>query len=1152
MLRALLYAYVLGGLTFIPLVIGAVIFITIYTSVPIGDADITKRTRKRLEATAAEEDNLVEDATPSTLATDTNDIPRTRKSWLTMRRTFEESAGDGGYVTLVRSFLDSRSKDPKRSRPKDMWYVVLKGKVLYLYEDEEMTECEAAVELSSHQVIIYPESLPDGELFAKRNAICLRPRTEISDKMPSVTRQMQLDREDTEGKVEAASSSQKEAIVEAEKEKDAAREEALDTSTPWFIFVRSNIEMEDWYFSLIHASEHPAQAPTLGPLSDIFDPNHMDQLISTLDEQPDVIPMRWLNALLGRIFLSHYRTHNLEAFIIGRLMKKLSKVKRPAFLTEISVTQVSVGNKAPMLSKPMLKELTKEGDASIEVHMKYKGEVRITVEATAVINLGARFKSYTVKLELAAVLKELEGNLLIKVKRPPSNRIWYAFTQSPRIVLEVEPIVSDRQITWGMILSTIESKFKEILQESIVMPNMDDIAFFETGFYEHRGGIFADTRRKPPLSPPETPPIPDDIQSVASAPLPDASSIFSGDSKSMASDEPPVNPVTRAATDMPPSAVATAIDELEDSPRRNSVKRRSWFNSAKSDDAASSPTRSSTYSLFASEQEESRGRTLETESTSSSRSQSTPKPVSVRASTPEPFQEPESEASKSKISLLSQGARRASTSHGSVKDNKEIHHETPKIIVQNTSTSTPNTPRKSLDSQPPRPSSPPSFFSTLKSKAAAADKQAISNTAKEAMRKWGVNWGGFKKDASASDDSSHAGTSPPRSLLQAEGTALLNKARTSYAEVRAAVAERKERDRTSHHDDDSDVSRPTSPAATRTRAVSTSKPVLPNGSVYSESPINPSIVTSAARLAPRLTSKKSTPSLGRVNTEADTQELPAEPVKHAPIHVQPVAKTMSIPGIHASHRGDVQSMGHVAQPPSPPPVGASSSSSSSGPSEAMLKNPAIQTVYRLWKNPGAGQGFGHSDTEAASTARPTTAESAHGDSQLTNGHAVGPSVPELQPAPTPAAEESGLSTKAASTSAAASPPPAVGASLPAPQPLLKPTPPPLPPRASSAVVQPAPITQAPAEGSSSVPSASQTLKAVALRDAESSGRAVHTPVHSEVSEIGFENEDAETDAGKRDSLPTAVDDDVVHPQSMAMSVTPIAPGPPPALPPRRA
>ncbi|KAF9011043.1 hypothetical protein BDQ17DRAFT_1345355 [Cyathus striatus] len=930
MFRALLYAYILGGLTFIPLLVGLFIFVSIYTSVPVGDADATKKERGRRAVTIQEEEESSESEATHTDA-DTNDIPRTRKGWLTMRRTFEESPTEGGYVNLVRSLLDSRSKDPKRSKPKDM----------------------------CHDVIVYPEGLPDGELFAKRNAICLRPKVSL-EIMPSLTKEMKFEEGiELDAKLNQDTTSgtrrekEREQLLEAERKKEVARQEAMDVATPWFIFVRSNVEMEDWYFSLIHASDYPRQTPTLYPLRPIFEPADMNHLVSTLDDQPDVIPMRWLNALLGRIFFSYYRTHRLEAYIIGRLMKKLSKVKRPTFLSDIVVTDVSVGNKAPMFSKPMLKELTKEGDASLEVHVQYKGEIRITVEATAVINLGARFKS-SVKLVLAAVLKELEGNLLVKVKRPPSNRIWYAFTQTPRMVLEVEPIVSDRQITWNMILSTIESKFKEIIQESVVMPNMDDIAFFESMPYQHRGGIWPDASRKSPSSASET--SSDDL-SVASAPVPDVT--LTSDTNEVVVPQRSQSGDEIISTDITSLSVTdsnTTKPSVEESlGSQTASRRRTWFSSTQNDevDVILPPTFivEEPQDAAASGGDISRGRPAQLDKPPSGRSQSNPSSVkaeSIHSSTTAE----DSDQSEPPVHLFPQSTRRSSSQHSTKRAEESLG--------QNRSPSAPATPRKvstsSQDSNGNRASSPTSFFSTLKSK--AADKQAISNTAKEAMRKWGVNWSGFKKDTNSNqpttDEPSDAGLA---SQLRLDDT---------NVSCITAVAERKEREEKEK--------------GHRTEAGS----AAPNDTSGSRS-------STEADTNSFLSNRKSNPSIARTNNELDESfSVSDDPPHRPPIHVQPQAKTMSIPGIHASHRGEVMSMGYVAPQPAPNPA-----------SESKIKNPAIQSVYRLWKNPPGSSS--HEQGSQSGTPLPAEGETKDKTVDNTSQTSVKPIPPPLPPRSTPVA-----------------------------------------------------------------------------------------------------------------------------------------------------
>lgn len=251
MFYVLLLAYVLGGLTFVPLVILVAIIYFKYNFKPPQQPDLCAHY-----------------AQPATII---DPKPPTLKSWITVRRTFE-TAGSQSYISIVRTLLDSRSGNHRRAD--DSYYAVLKGSVVYLYEDEPMTECSAAIDITKCVVTIYPSSnLLDGELFAKRNALLIKEGT-------------------------------------------GTEEESLLTS-PWYMFFKSVSVMEDWYLAMLAAQNSTVP---------IYPYACHAALINSLDALPDLIPTRWLNAILGRLFLAVKGTTAVESWVIARLMKKLNKV----------------------------------------------------------------------------------------------------------------------------------------------------------------------------------------------------------------------------------------------------------------------------------------------------------------------------------------------------------------------------------------------------------------------------------------------------------------------------------------------------------------------------------------------------------------------------------------------------------------------------------------------------------------------------------------------------------------------------------------------------------------------------------------------------------------------------------------------------------
>jgi hypothetical protein len=422
-----LFTYVLGGITFIPVVAIALAAYTFYTS--------EKTTHAATALTRFDEEKEKGPLLKEKDGKD-RDTEEKLKIHATVRRTFEPQPLDnsGSYVSSLRSLL--ATSQAKSARKETAW-LALKGHVLYLYEDEACTDVLDVISLPQWEVSIFPsEGLLEGELFSKRNSIMLSPKAKsTTTDSPSESESQEM---------------------------------------PYFIFIPMLTTMETTYHTLLHASD----PSLLASIPSIFRSDDIDNFISVLHSTSDPLPTRWFNTLIARMFFSYYRTDALEAAICARLNKKLGKIKRPGWLTALSVPRVDVGTSPPMISKPMLKNLTTEGEASVEMAVSYKGKFKITLSATATFSLPSttlsRARTYTVHLLLSVTLTALSGNLLVLIRPPPSNRIWYAFTSPPQLELSVDPVVSDRQIKWGLVLSTIESRLREVVSQ--LFPSFPTVA----------------------------------------------------------------------------------------------------------------------------------------------------------------------------------------------------------------------------------------------------------------------------------------------------------------------------------------------------------------------------------------------------------------------------------------------------------------------------------------------------------------------------------------------------------------------------------------------------------------------------------------------------------------------------------------------------
>ncbi|KAF8931602.1 hypothetical protein BGZ58_007541 [Dissophora ornata] len=353
----------------------------------------------------------------------------------------------GPAAESISDYMTNMLFQPKNARPKDSYYAVLRYDTLFLYESDQQRDCKAVVPMTLYEVRIFPKTLPDNEVFNKEHPIQIKRKADA----PASTNAV-----------------------------DNGQDE-------YYIFIHTPVIKEDWYLALLYASKlrKPGTKQKIQDKAQ-FDPEAIQNHIRILHSDKHHEHTRWFNSFLGRIFLGVYKTKKIQDVFIQKITRKTLKLKRPSFLGEIKVKSFNVGHSIPYITRTKLHELALNGELTAEFHLAYRGGIRVEIEVDVGLGLSS-LKPVKVTIVLAVLVKAISGMMTLKIKAPPTNRFWIGFQEPPEMDIVIEPIVADKAIKLNMVLSAIESKIREAMQEAIVLPNMDDYPFFDS---HGTGGIF--------------------------------------------------------------------------------------------------------------------------------------------------------------------------------------------------------------------------------------------------------------------------------------------------------------------------------------------------------------------------------------------------------------------------------------------------------------------------------------------------------------------------------------------------------------------------------------------------------------------------------------------------------------------------------------
>ncbi|XP_078135534.1 testis-expressed protein 2 [Sander vitreus] len=133
------------------------------------------------------------------------------------------------------------------------------------------------------------------------------------------------------------------------------------------------------YMARLLATEEFTPLSRSGASSTATSPTFKGNCTCDLAEHPGMSQTAWANALIGRIFWDFLREKHWADVVSHKIQKKLSKIRLPYFMNELTLTELDMGCSMPQITTTSRPEVNHRG-LWVQMQLVYTGALQMTLQ----------------------------------------------------------------------------------------------------------------------------------------------------------------------------------------------------------------------------------------------------------------------------------------------------------------------------------------------------------------------------------------------------------------------------------------------------------------------------------------------------------------------------------------------------------------------------------------------------------------------------------------------------------------------------------------------------------------------------------------------------------------------------------------------------